>query len=450
MILLAVDDDVSQLERLKIYCTAIEYPKVTFLEAEDVAAALRIAKSSVVDLVLTDLHLPDGSGFDVLKGVKGLNPRIAVAVMTAYSDTREAVELLKGGADDYLVKPTRKDDIEGLLLHQSERLSLIHEALLPLVKGEMAPPEAQGIIYSGEKMAGVMSVAARAAASAATVLLTGESGTGKELVARFIHERSGRKGAFVAVNISALPESLAESELFGHRKGAFTGADSDRMGRFEEAEGGTLFLDEIGEISLPLQVKLLRAIQFGQIERVGENAVRHLDVRIVTATNLELAELVAGGKFRRDLYYRLNVIQIRLPPLRERKEDIALLVSHFIDEYRRRDGKEVKGISHEALDRLSKRPFPGNVRELENIIERAVVLCRGDVIRTDDLPLEDDEAKGGHAPGPAAQGYEAAMREFEGELLSQALEQSGGNQSAAARSLGITERHLRSRLERLG
>ena len=451
MTLLAIDDDETQTEKLRILCAALEYPPVEYLSASGAAEGLEIARRNVVDLVLSDYRLPDGSGLDVLRGVKAMNPMITVAVMTAYADTCEAVELLKGGADDYLIKPTRREDIERLLLRVNERAALLHEALLPPIEGPTASPGANGIIYRSRVMAEAMSMAARAASSAATVLLSGESGTGKELVARFIHDRSARSGPFVAVNISALPESLAESELFGHSRGAFTGAGGDRMGRFEEAEGGTLFLDEIGEISPVIQVKLLRALQFGQIERVGENVVRKLDVRIVAATNRDLAELVERGQFRRDLYYRLNVIEIRLPALRERKEDIRLLVDHFISRFSERDGKVVRGLSREAFDSLVKRPFPGNVRELENYIERAVVLCRGELIRTEDLPAQDEgEPRPAYASeGDLASGYESAMRDFERSLIARALERSHGNQSAAARELGISERHLRSCLKRL-
>jgi len=444
MTLLVIDDDETQIEKIRIICEALEYPSVEYLSAMGVADGLKIVAENVVDLVLSDFRLPDGSGFDALRGIKAMNPMIAVAMMTAYADTGEAVQLLKGGADDYLIKPTRKEDIERLIVRVNEKIALLHEALLPPNEGPTASPAVSGIIYRSVVMAEMMSMAARTATTAATVLITGESGTGKELVARFIHDRSGRKGEFVAVNISALPESLAESELFGHSRGAYTGADVDRTGRFEEAEGGTLFLDEIGDISPPLQVKLLRAIQFGQIERVGENVVRTLNVRIVAATNENLAELVAAGKFRRDLYYRLNVIEIDLPSLRDRKDDIRLLVDHFIKRFAERDGKPMRGISREALDNLIKRPFPGNVRELENIIERAVVLCRGDIIRQADLPpLLEGKAGGGEG------GYERRMALFEIELLESALQVAKGNKSAAARELGITERHLRSRLERL-
>jgi DNA-binding NtrC family response regulator len=445
MTLLVIDDDETQIEKIRIICSALDYPSVAFLSATGVSDGLRIAAGEVVDLVLSDLRLLDGSGFDVLRGIKAMNPMIAVAMMTAYADTGEAVQLLKSGADDYLIKPTRKEDIERLLIRVNEKIALIHEALLPPSEGPTASPASSGIIYRSEVMARMMSMAARAAASAATVLITGESGTGKELVARFIHDRSSRSGAFVAVNISALSESLAESELFGHSRGAFTGAAVDRMGRFEEADAGTLFLDEIGETSPPLQVKLLRAIQFGQIERVGENVVRNLDVRIVAATNRKLSDLVAAGEFRSDLFYRLNVIVIDLPPLRERKDDIRILVDHFIKRYCERDRKTMRGITREALDNLVKRPFPGNVRELENIIERAVVLCRGDTIRLEDLPPSMESAPASVGDGD----YERRMADFETELLESAIAGAKGNKSAAARALGITERHLRSRLERL-
>jgi len=452
MTLLAIDDDMTQIALIRAICEALGYPEVDLLEAEDMRGGLKLAAENVVDLVLTDLRLPDGTGFDILAGVKALNPLIPVAVMTAFDDAREAVALLKAGADDYLVKPTRKEDIERLVLRVNEKSTLMREALLPPAEGPAASPAAAGIAYRSNVMARMMSVAARAAESSATVLITGESGTGKELVARFIHDRSGRTGPFVAVNISALPESLAESELFGHRKGAFTGADSDRAGRFEEANGGTLFLDEIGEISAMLQVKLLRAIQFGLIERIGENASRRADARIVAATNRDLPALVTKGSFRRDLFYRLNVIEIKLPPLRERKEDIMLLVERFITRFRERHGKQVQGITREALDLLSKRSFPGNVRELENMIERAVVLCRGDLIRTEDLPPEAFDAEGSPIEQGEANeaGYEDAMRSFERRMVERALEKASGNKSAAARALGMTERHLRSRIEHLG
>ena len=452
MVLLAVDDDVTQLTLLERFARNLEYPKVEFHQARDVKSCLEVISRVIVDLVITDIRLATESGFEVLKAVLEINPYITVIGMTAEGDAREAVCLLKAGADDYLVKPIRMDDFSRAVLRVNERIALVREALLPPSSGPAAMPADSGIVYKSDVMASVLSVATRAAASSATVLVSGESGTGKELVARFIHDRSGRKGPFVAVNVSALPETLAESELFGHRKGSFTGADSDRVGRFEEAAGGTLFLDEIGDISPQLQVKLLRALQFGVIERVGENVPRKLDVRIVAATNRELVAMIAEGTFRRDLYYRLKVIEIHLPPLRERKEDIGLLVDRFIEKIAKRDGKDVRGITREAFDALARRSFPGNIRELENDIERAVALARSDYIRVEDLPDEGESAVGEAVAVPEIPvgGYEEAMRTYERTLITRALERTRGNKSAAARELGISERHLRSRLEHLG
>lgn len=442
MTILAIDDDPTQIERLRLLCATMEYPEIEFLSAETVAGGLSSIYEKVIDLVLTDLRLPDGSGIDVLTRTKLLNPLIPVVVMTAYSDPKEAVSILKNGADDYLVKPTDPADIQKLILRIHEKNLLVRESFLPPSRDAVTAPVMSGIIYRSDSMARVMRTAARCADSDATVLVSGESGTGKELAARFIHDRGRRKSKpFVAVNISALPESIAESELFGHRRGAFTGAEADRVGRFEEASGGTLFIDEIGEVSLSLQVKLLRAIQFGVIERIGENKPRTLDVRIIAATNRDLGALVSEGKFRKDLFYRLNVIGLFIPPLRARKEDIGPLIDHFIERFNERNSREVTGLSREAMDRLMKHSFPGNVRELENIIERAVVLCAGNLILERDLPTLD--------AGGEAVGYEEIMNRFERKLLADAIKAAGGNKSAAARNLCISERHLRSRLERL-
>jgi DNA-binding NtrC family response regulator len=448
--ILTIDDDPTQIELLRAIFRKIAYPAIEHLYAETAAGGLDLVERKVIDLILTDLHLPDGSGLEILRRVKSLNPMISVVVMTAYDDTREAVSILKEGADDYIIKPTRAEEIERLVIRINERSVLIHEAFLPPNKGAVASPATAGIIYSSASMASVMSMASRSADSDATVLISGESGTGKELVARFIHQRAARrKGAFVAVNISALPESLVESELFGHSKGAFTGAGTERMGRFEEADGGTLFLDEIGDITPALQVKLLRTIQFGEVERVGENTARRLDVRIVAATNRDLKVFVATGKFRSDLFYRINVIDILVPPLRDRKEDIKLLIEHFIARFNERNNRHIRGFSREALDRLMRHSFPGNIRELENIIERTVVLCRGDLILESDLPILEEKADPSLCMD-AQGGYEVVMERFERDLLEKAISRNNGNHSAAARELGITERHIRSRLYRLG
>lgn len=446
MTILAIDDDPAQLERLLLIFKHMQYPAVEYLTAETKQEGLQIAHNQVIDLVLTDLRLPDGDGIEVLNAIKQMNPMIPVVVMTAFSDAREAVEILKQGADDYLVKPTNSEEIEKIVLRIYEKGVLIREAFLPPAEGKESSPASAGIIYQGNKMAQVMQTAARCAESDATIVVCGESGTGKELVARFIHERSLRKNQpFVAVNISALAESLAESELFGHKKGAFTGADTDRIGRFEMANGGTLFIDEIGDIPAAIQVKLLRAIQFGTIERLGENTPRQLNVRIIAATNRNLSTLVEQGVFRKDLYYRINVITLELPPLRHRKEDIPALVEHFIKKFNERNHRNVRGLSREAMNALMHHDFPGNVRELENIIERAVVLCRGDIILERDLPPLNKNAPWQMVEKP----YEQQMAEFERSLIEKALNDAKGNKSAAARALGITERHLRSRLERL-
>jgi transcriptional regulator with GAF, ATPase, and Fis domain len=285
------------------------------------------------------------------------------------------------------------------------------------------------------------------------VLISGESGTGKELIARMVHRTSKRSDTpFVTVNISALPESLVESELFGHRRGSFTGASEDRTGRFEEANRGTIFIDEVGEITPALQVKLLRIIQFGEVERIGENAPRKLDVRIVAATHRDLADMVEHRLFRADLYYRLNVIPIHVPPLRERREDIPALVDAFIARFNARHGREIEGISREALDLLVRQAFPGNVRELENLIERAVVLSRSQTLLQRDFPdiAMAAGADAGTAEIPEGGAFDERLRRFAAGLISAALRRAEGNQSKAARALGISERHLRSRMEKLG
>jgi DNA-binding NtrC family response regulator len=287
----------------------------------------------------------------------------------------------------------------------------------------------------------------------ASVLLRGESGTGKELIARAIHFASPRKNQpFVVVNVAALSENLIESELFGHEKGAFTGATSQRIGRFEQADKGTLFIDEVGDIPMSVQVKLLRAIQFNEIERIGSSASIKLDVRIIAATHQPLEELIENQKFREDLYYRLNVVSINIPPLRKRKTDIPALVQYYLEKYNNENNKAVQGVSREVMDHLMKYHFPGNVRELENMIERAVIMCRGEVITLNDLPGQIMQTSEYQVLDPhnLENSYEEKLRNFERTLIRNALEHTGGNQSAAARLLNMTERHLRSRLEKLG
>lgn len=450
---LAIDDDPSQIELLRLYCESLDYPRIAYHAAEDAKQALAVLECTLIDLVVTDYRLPDINGLEILRRVKSLNPEIRVVIMTAYQDTRQAVEILKTGADDYLIKPTKEQDIKRLLILTYEKLTYHRET--ETVRREIEEIfEDSSIISRSRGMMEVMRSAAISAHSDTTVLITGESGTGKELIARLIHKKSRRKDrAFVAVNISALSESLAESELFGHRRGAFTGAEEDRIGRFEEARGGTIFIDEIGDIPQTLQVKLLRFLQFGEIERVGENTTKKLDVRIVAATNRDLKDLVRIGKFRADLYYRINVIPIHIPPLRQRKEDIPALIDHFIEKYSRENDKTVRNVSREVLDRIMRSPLPGNVRELENLIERGVVFARGEFIQLRDLPalLEGDEPERIlDTEGEVTGTYEERMRSFEIKMLEDALSRAEGNQCKAAEGLGISERHLRSRLARLG
>jgi DNA-binding NtrC family response regulator len=396
--------------------------------------------------------MPDWNGFTVVKKIKELNPEQDIVVMTAYGNIEDAVEIMKAGAYDYLTKPVDLDELESLINRVREKRTLIQENRI-LKQQLSAKFKFDTIISQSGEMEEVMNTAARVAASRANVLIRGESGTGKELIARAIHYTSTRHDKpFTVVNMAAITETLIESELFGHEKGAFTGANQSRTGRFEQSDGGSLFIDEVGDIPLSIQIKLLRVIQFGQFERLGATNTKSVDVRIIAATHRNLEEMIKSGAFREDLYYRLNVISIRIPPLRERRIDIPLLVNHFLSKYAEENNKEIKGISQEALDKLIKYDFPGNIRELENLIEHAVVMCRGDYLSQNDFPpeLKVYSEKSIFDPTHLDDGYEQKLKVFETEMIRSALEKQAGNQSAAARLLGISERHLRSRLQILG
>lgn len=447
--ILLIDDEEAQMQSLKSFLDRRGYEVFTAVNGR---TGYDIAQKHTVDLALTDYRMPDWNGLVVLRKIKELNPDIDVVVMTAYGSIEDAVEIMKAGAYDYLTKPVDLDELLNLIKRVREKRTLIAENRL-LKRQLQKKFKLETIISQSGEMEEVLNMAGRVAASNATVLVRGESGTGKELIARAIHYTGPRKDKpCVVVNVAALSENLLESELFGHEKGAFTGATQQRLGRFEQADGGTLFIDEVCDIPLSVQVKLLRAIQFGEIDRLGANKTIKVDVRIVAATNQNIEEMIKKGQFREDLYYRLNVVTIWLPPLRCRKTDILLLIERFIEKYARENQKVVKGITREALDQLMKYDFPGNVRELENIIERAAVLCRDEYITQQDLPAQLNIVSGKTILDPhyLQDGFENKMKAFESEMINEALKRSNGNQSAAARILNIGERHLRSRLGKLG
>jgi len=446
MSILIIDDEESQLQSLKSFLSRRNYEVHTALDGK---IGFDIVSNNVIDIVLTDFRMPNWDGYTVLKKIKELNPEIDVVVITAYGSVEDAVNIMKAGAYDYLSKPIDLDELENLLERIKEKRFLVSENKI-LKKQLEEKFKFDSIISQSGEMEEVLNTAGRVANSKASVLIRGESGTGKELIAKAIHFASTRKNkSFITVNISSLSENLLESELFGHEKGSFTGATTQRTGRFEEANGGTLFIDEVGDIPLQAQVKLLRAIQFGEVQKLGSNKTIKVDVRIITATHQNLEEMISENKFRDDLYYRLNVVSIHIPPLRKRKSDIPILIDHFVTKHSEINNKKVKSVTSEAMDQLMKYEYMGNIRELENIIERAVVLCRDEFITKSDLPnlMEKVSEKSIFDPTDLQDNYEIKVKSFEREIITEALSRTNGNKSAAARLLNITERHLRSRLE---
>ena len=414
--------------------------------------ALQKLEGDFYDIALIDYKMPELDGLQTLRKIRSLSPDLPVVMMTAYGTIETAVASMKEGALDYLTKPIDLDEL--LLIFQKvlERSHLIKENRELKTKLQERYTF-NNIVYTSTKMEEVMGLVARVAPSQATILIRGESGTGKELIANAIHYPSLRSGnPFVIVSCSAIPETLLESELFGHEKGAFTGAAQRRIGRFEEADAGTIFLAEIGELSPGIQVKLLRILQEKEFQRLGSNATLKIDVRVIAATHRNLEESMKKGQFREDLYYRLNVISISLPPLRERKEDISLLIDYFLKKYSERNQKKISDISKEARALLLRHPYPGNVRELENLIERAVVLCRGEIITTQDLPFHLQEEKSERLGAFPAKdkSLPESLEEIERDLIVKALHQYQGVQTKAAESLGISERVLRYKLKKYG
>lgn len=446
--ILVVEDGQSQREILRDFLRDEGYP---VSEAENGEIALDQLRENYFDLVLTDYKMPGMDGMVLLQAAKQLNPEIDVVVMTAFGTIEAAVRAMKAGASDYIAKPIDLDELQLLIERISGRRTIIREnkMLRKELRGKEVTPDQ--IIFRSVAMEEVINLVGRVAQSRATVLIQGESGTGKELIARLIHDLSPRaEKPMTIVNCAALPENLLESELFGHEKGAFTGATGTRLGRFEEADGGTLFLDEIGELSNTVQVKLLRFLQEREFQRIGGNRTFQSDVRIISATNRNLEERMKEGLFREDLFYRLNVVGITIPPLRERKEDLIPLMDHFLKRFSAENNRKIKGVSSKARDLLMKYNYPGNVRELENILERAVVIARGDYIETADLPFSAVEGNGSGNRNWKRGTLKDAMAFLEQEMVRESMAETGNHQTRAARILGISERMLRYKLKKYG
>jgi two-component system, NtrC family, response regulator HydG len=440
---LVVDDEPGIVESLQ---RVFEREGLRALTAGGGGAALDILRREPVSVLLTDLLMPGMSGMDLLKASRSVSPETETILMTAYGTVENAVEAMKQGAYDFVTKPIKRAHVVRAVLKALEKRTLVQENRS--LREQLAAQQKKRLIGQSLTWRRTMETVMHAAPSVATVLLLGESGTGKELLARAIHEASPRAaGPFIPVNCAALPETILEAELFGYERGAFTGAVQRHDGRFLQANQGTLFLDEIGEIPTHVQVKLLRVLQEGEVERLG-GRTQKVDLRLVAATNQDLRAAVKEGRFREDLYYRLHVIGLRLPPLRERRDDIPLLAEHFLRLYGERNGRHFSGLSRTALDALVRYEWPGNVRELENTIERAVVLTRGDVIDADDLPIE---VRSGSASGSDGKSLTVAigtpLSEIERRVIHATLAHAGGDKRLCAQLLGIATRTIYRRLE---
>ena len=450
--ILVVEDKESMAAMLK---ETLEAEGYKVIPARDAAKGIKYLKDGKIDLVLTDLKLPDKNGIDVLKASKEENHLTPVIVMTAFGSVEAAVSAMKEGAFDFITKPFDTDHLIILIKRALETHRLVTENIL--LKEEVSSRFGlPGIIGKSRNIVDVAQIVQKVAATKTTVLILGESGTGKELFARAIHNLSSRKHyPFVPINCAAIPKALLESELFGHEKGSFTGADARKMGKFELADKGTIFLDEIGDMDLSIQAKLLRAIEEGEIERVGAITFMKLDVRIVAASNKDLEKAVEEKKFREDLFYRLNVFPVRVPPLRERKEDIPLLVEYFINKHCNEMKTPVKSVSKEALDILMGYHWKGNVRELENTIERAVILCDGDVITPDHFVLSKEVVSGPVTVFSSTEGTlesvaKEALRTAETKRISSALHETRGNKSKAAEILQVSYKTLLTKIKEYG
>jgi DNA-binding NtrC family response regulator len=447
--ILIVDDEQDMLALLKRILSGKLPHEITLIDDPLKVPAL-LTKNNY-EVVITDLRMPQRDGIQILEMVKQKDQTTAVIIMTAYGSIESAIEATRKGAYDYITKPFRKE----IILHivqkaiKWRRLQKENVYLREKLEGK---PHSPALLGSGAAMEKLHGHIDRVARTSATVLITGESGTGKELVARAIHAHSLRtNNPFVPIDCSTIPESLIESELFGHLKGSFTGAIRDKKGLVEEADGGTLFLDEIGDLSVAMQVKLLRLLQEGEYKAVGGNTIRKVDIRFIAATNRNLSEQIKKGEFREDLFYRLRVIDIHIPPLRERMEDIPILAGHFVDKYSIIHEKKVKGISQQALYHLMLRDWPGNIRELENVIERGVIMAAGDILFEEDLLNNDSLGPSSLASDqplediftmPFKQAKDRLIEEFQMQYIARALARHGGNVSQAARDSGVKRQYL--------
>jgi two-component system response regulator HydG len=444
--ILVVDDDLAHRTMLRTLLGGWGYDVA---EADDGQSAVEAVHEKPFDLILMDIRMIRVSGLEALVEIKRFNPAIPVIIMTAYASVETAVKALKEGAYDYLTKPLDFDELKIIMERAMEhsRLQVENRYLRESLASQF---DRRNIIGRSVPMIRLLETATQVAPSEASVLITGESGTGKEMIAGAIHFNSRRKdGSFVKINCAAITETLLESELFGHEKGAFTGADRRKEGKFRQADGGSIFLDEVSEMSLSMQVKLLRVLQEREIVRVGGEEVIKIDVRVIAATNKELIREIQAGRFREDLYYRLNVVTLHVPPLRDRREDIPLIAQHFLTLFAEKNHKNIKGFTPRAMDRLLKYNWPGNVRELMNAVERGIVLSRSEYLDEEEFSLVlQDQPRSAELPVP--QITDPSLDAVEKETILRALETSGGNKSEAARRLGITRRTLHLKLKKYG
>ncbi len=443
--ILVVDDEEKMREVLAMALEGLGHRP---LAASDGGAALEVLEAEPVDAVLTDLRMPALNGRELLDAIRERWPDVPVVLMTAYATVKDAVRCIQHGAFDYLSKPFEMDELEKVLANALKLSGALRENRR--LREELRLQSTESLLGDSPRFRTVLRAVREVAPSSATVLVTGESGTGKELVARAIHLASSRRERpFVALNCAAIPEGLLESELFGHVRGAFSGAVSNRTGRFEQADGGTLFLDEIGDMPITLQAKILRALQDQRVEPVGSDKSRKVDVRIIAATNRDLREGIQKGTFREDLFYRLNVYPIEIPPLRERPEDVPLLATHFAHEIAPSMGKRIEGFTEAALEALKRHPWPGNVRELRNYVERAIISARRSLLDVGDLPPDLRENRTG-SQTPGGLPLDERLEQLEREWILEALQECQGVQVRAAERLGITERSLWHRVKKLG